>query len=325
MNKPIDFDLLRQQIVEGLRKELSAVRDADPAESFYAYALSTDSEVEAVFWAANSEESLSRQLSGYSREPTPDDIDDERWIPEQWSYGGTLDEPTDTIADWSDGLTDGNICPNDPTAPYWTIREKILDTFVEALAELDAAGFFGDAALREETTLLVSYTEGNWDQTLAWAKRLNPPGVCERLPLFDETPMKPREEAEFQPDQDLLSDVERDFLCLASRGKHAKLASIHEEVGIRELVLNEALVLAARTGKADVCSYLLQVGANPSHQGYGHRTPREIAEQEGRKRLLPLLPSGGRPDEVSPELRYALDKEIHHLLTVVIPQQRAPE
>jgi hypothetical protein len=97
-------------------------------------------------------------------------------------------------------------------------------------------------------------------------------------------------------------------------GKHVELAAIHERAGIRELILNEALVLAARTGKVEVCSYLLALGANPSHVGYGNRTAREFAEQEGRSKVIPLLPAAGAADETAADARHALDGEIRHLL-----------
>jgi hypothetical protein len=159
---------------------------------------------------------------------------------------------------------------------------------------------------------------------------LNPPTVYERLPSLGGYVPQPQEEENFQPDEALLSNEERSFLCLASRGRDSEMQALHEEARIRKLILNEALVLAARTGKVGACEYLLELGAQKLHQGYRGLTAREFAEQEGRKGVLDLLSDtspaeqdSNSADQVELALRYALDRELYHLLTVVIPQQRS--
>ena len=126
MKFAVDLNHLRRQLVEELRKTFSSLHDEHPAETFYAYAISTDAEINAVFWAANSEEGLSRQLSAFTTDQAPEYVDEERWGSESWSYGGTLEASTNTIEGWSEGVTDDNgVLRKDDEAAYYAFMERI--------------------------------------------------------------------------------------------------------------------------------------------------------------------------------------------------------
>ena len=74
----IDFVKLRAEISSAARKAFTEVRDSNPGEAFYAFALYTDDGVMTIEPSANSEENLTRTAGSYGYSD-PADLAYLRW------------------------------------------------------------------------------------------------------------------------------------------------------------------------------------------------------------------------------------------------------
>ena len=118
------------------------------------------------------------------------------------------------------------------------------------------------------------------------------------------------------------NESELDFIAASSCGKLAAVESLND--GMRDLVRAEALVMAARTGRDEVCHFLLEQGVPKDYRGYRGKTAYEFAKQEERTKVVELLDSA--PDSSTAkqiEKRPATtDEDLLWILQVKIPSDR---
>ena len=181
----IDYTELQKEIVSAARQAFSYVRQQHPDETFYAFGLSTDSDVATIDPISNSEEGLQRlgqkyeRLMGEEYEKMRQKYDEPglplwlRWGPDNWEeyegagghYFGRVQEIVSARYEY------------DSDEEFVARKKRRLDTFAAALKELDTEGFFGDDEERQGVTLLLHITdpsgfEEKW--VLEYIKTLNP-------------------------------------------------------------------------------------------------------------------------------------------------------
>ncbi len=309
----LKLNQLRQVVADNARKAFEdALKKVAPAEIFGFCLYSDDSALTIV------------HTIGILRDDWPTKDDDEFWIPHEWEeFGGLLDSANQALLDPSQAWIREYHSATQPTdAQYDQFRNELFNEIVHALVKLRKEGLFGFG----DEQLYLSFSVPDWTEkdVFPWVQELNPTATVNaylQWMMAQTIPSAPL--TLVNPDPGILSIQEKDYLCFASRGRIQQLRDIHS-AGIRDFVIHEALVLAAWKGKTEVCSYLLQCGANPSYPGYRGKTALEFALQDGRESVIELLPDGNTgvsaPDL---EIRHQLNNEIEHLLQVVIPQLRA--
>ena len=158
-----DYDQLREELREGVRKAFTAVRDAHAGENVNAFALVSDGSAMTIDVAANSEEALSRN----------DEDDDYRWNPDEWPYseGGEFLDIAYRLL-----LTQHQDLPSE--IPFEDFQEGVFEAGVRALEELDQEGFFGSGPARDTVILLFHVTDA--DPLEDAARRLNTPAQYQR-------------------------------------------------------------------------------------------------------------------------------------------------
>ncbi|MCY2987974.1 MAG: DUF4303 domain-containing protein [Planctomycetota bacterium] len=160
---------VKQAIIEGVKKFFRKVREQNPSEHFYAFALFTDTEFDSPVLAANSREKLREQLERYSP------LDEGgmcfvKWNPGDWAYlGGAIIGAFDAFSE-----------DDYPLPDYQVSMERSARLFgatIDGLKELSDEGFFGSGESRP-TVFFTIADDGN----AGWAEResarwINPPEV----------------------------------------------------------------------------------------------------------------------------------------------------
>jgi hypothetical protein len=310
----VDFAMLQSTLESCARSAFHRVRSAHPDRTFFGFALYSDDAAMTIGHLVGTTDLL--------REPVDDDL---RWNPLEWDLQDGLelfDPVRDILRRYRNTEPEGKLGESfEPD--FFSMCASVLET-------LRAEGLFSALAGTDEA--YVTFTVADWSERdiFEWVEQLNPPSVVAGyrawMELAAAVPAGPsRTVIELNDADRRLSDSDRDFLCLASRGRLAELTTSWEAGAPDRLVVDEALVLAARTGKRDVCEFLLQRGANTNHAGYMGKTAFEMATQENRGRVVEILEQHDSPprESMPPEERHQLNQEILHLIQVVIPQQRA--
>lgn len=177
--------------------------------------------------------------------------------------------------------------------------------------------------ISDSAIYVYSRLDATDDEYVEWFLQLNgndyEPALRGVLGVAPAEPYKPRNRDETPS---VLKQDEIEFVAAASCGKLATVEKLAD--GVSELVLAEAFVLAARTGRAEVCQYLLNRKVDPSHRGYMGKTALEFATQENRKRVIELLSNGdAQPSSRrAPDRPADLDRELLWILEVKIPEDR---
>ena len=310
----LKLNQLRQLVSDNARTAFEdAVTKVAPAEIF-GFCLYSDESATTIV-----------HTFGILEDGWPTKNDDEFWIPHEWEeFGGLLDSANQALLEPSQAWLHEYHSATQPTdAQYDQFRSDVFNEIAQALVELRTDGLFGFGD--EQLYLCFSVPDWTEQDVFPWVQELNPTATVKayRQWMVEQTTPSVLVTLD-KSDTESFSSQEKDYLCFASRGKIQQLREMYS-AGIRDVVIHEALVLAAWKGKTEVCCYLLECGANPSHQGYRGKTALEFAQQEGRESVIDLLPdSGTGVSTLNPEVRYHLDMEIEYLLRVVIPQQRAP-
>lgn len=304
----IDREHLTTVIIEGARKAFSEVRKQHPDKEFFGYCLYTDDSAGTF-----------AHVVGHREEEWPSQDDDEYWNPHEWTLQDGLhhwDAVQSLIRDYQASAQDGD---------YDAFREGVFEAGVAALSALKFEGLFVNGT--DVNPLYVVFSVSDWseEEVFPWVQRLNSAETVDAYRRWMSAAAVPTTQEPLRaPDVDPFSNVERDFLCLAARGRLQELREL-DGTSVRPFVVDEALVLAASKGRTDVCSFLLSVGAMPCHVGYAYKTALQFAEQERHRRVVSLLSEFAADDrqELDGDLRFACDRAIRHLLTVVIPRQQS--
>ena len=189
---------------------------------------------------------------------------------------------------------------------------------LEALVEIkqsESARFSSDALF------VYSHLEYEVEDYIRWFIELNGPAYEHALKnLLGEEADGKIYTPEARSETRVLTDPEVEFLAAASCGKES---FVREQVGkMSPLCVSEALVLASRTGRVEVCKELIAAGADIGHVGYAGMTAVQLATQENRKRVLEYLANCSARDEKW-ERPPNLDRDILWILEVKIPADRA--
>jgi hypothetical protein len=173
----IDFSLLRIKVKEAAQQAFEMVRANHPNERFYAFALYSDDSAMTIMPTANSEEALLRKAQAEEYLPIPSWL---RWSTSEWSYEAEGDEyfnaacDTINVEDRYDEMESG---------AFEVFRDKVFLTMVQALADLDATGFFGDGEARKVVTLFCSISDSEDAEHFEneSVRQLNPTDVYEKF------------------------------------------------------------------------------------------------------------------------------------------------
>jgi hypothetical protein len=185
----IDWAELRREIKAAARLVFDDYRRNVPEETFYAFALYTDSSSTSIEPAANTEEGYERCVQRYQANKSMMEtyakyniswescLANYRWGVPEWSYCGSKERHFGRASDFCDDESDED-----------ESMEEIIDritgiwaSMVLGLADLDAEGYFGKGDARSRVTIYCTVNDckaGNWVEYES-ARRLNRPEVFE--------------------------------------------------------------------------------------------------------------------------------------------------
>jgi len=172
-----DYERIRSVIREAARSAWLELRAARPNETFYYFGLVTTPNSHRPAPTASSFEGLDRAVAGY-REQRIELLHDElRWSDLESPYALYGDAHFRDVEPFFDALGS----PYD-RAPQ--VNRSLREAMVGALADLDADGFFGRGAARDDVVLDVTVSdEAGAIARLASASRLNPATALAGYPL----------------------------------------------------------------------------------------------------------------------------------------------
>ena len=185
----VDFKLLRSRIAEASAQTFRALRNAHPAESFYAFALYTTDDAVGVNPSANSdgayrntvdretaEEATTKFLESNGISLSASLLGDHRWSPYDWQYDCAESEGFNIVNVLINNEGTGFYDEHDALG-FEKFKAGILASMVLGLQDASAAGAFGIGAARDPVTLFCSVAsseEAIWFEEDS-AKRLNVP------------------------------------------------------------------------------------------------------------------------------------------------------
>lgn len=161
-----NYTALQQELVEATRRAFNEVRESHRGESFYVFALFTTPDCSYVLPTAYSEEALAAK--GESA----------RWDPYDWKSHSEGEQHFDRVQKLLDDNPATNIADDAAAEKH---IERLLETFIKALKQLDAEGFFGVGSDREKVVVLIRLDDEDTNLLLECAEQLNPPSVFERF------------------------------------------------------------------------------------------------------------------------------------------------
>ncbi|MBN3724791.1 DUF4303 domain-containing protein [Burkholderia sp. Ac-20379] len=176
------FPGFAHDIADAARTTYRALLAAHPDETFYTFALYTDSGAMTVVSSANSEEGLERARQQFNRgrdphAPAPAWL---IWSTAEWAYEAAEASAFNAL---SKRLADTVIGPAVPEAEFGAFFRALQLDMIEALRLLDQEGLFGTGAAREKFTLFISISDDDGADALESesATMLNPPAVAQRF------------------------------------------------------------------------------------------------------------------------------------------------
>jgi hypothetical protein len=182
-----DMDEARRLIKDGAKAFFRELREKQPEQVFYAYAIYNDGDASGLNLAANSEQGYEKVLAKYRGDESfmkcLKDMGLEfspynyRWGFPEWVYCGGAKhlQPADDLLEAVDRDDD-----EDPKT-YDEFKGQAFAAMVLALRDFDSEGFFGTGPERQKVTLLCSLSDSS---DTAWLEHesahfLNPPDVYE--------------------------------------------------------------------------------------------------------------------------------------------------
>jgi hypothetical protein len=148
----LDFEPLTAAIIVAARAAFTEARETWPDENYFAYALSTIDDATYVGASANSHENHAAIAEANDvEEGTPDD-EYYQWSPCEWGeleyLGADGFEPVDALLQ--------ELYEATPDEGHATFAEGVRRSMQDALAALDAEGFFGKGRARAKVTLFCT-------------------------------------------------------------------------------------------------------------------------------------------------------------------------
>lgn len=289
MNKS-DRQKLTQLITQGARKAFTEIRNQHPDKELFGYCLYSDDSALTMM-----------HIVGHHPAKSSPRTEDVQWIPHQWQLQDGLDHlkpAQDWILEFQNSVNEDD---------YEAYTHQVFEAGADALDELRKEGFFSD-----QSYVLFSVSDWSEDDVFEWVERLNPEPIAQAYKAWMEKQKKPDPPAP-PPEPHKFQLPEEDFhlLKMASKGRTPDFLKMPLDQ-YRQVILNEAFVLAARKGKLEKCQHLLAAGADPRHVGYRYNTALDIATQEKRHSVVELVANlcGDERHEPDPEFRKKHDGEI---------------
>ncbi|MEW6304747.1 MAG: DUF4303 domain-containing protein [Verrucomicrobiota bacterium] len=171
---------LQSAIAEAARKVFTELRAAHAKETFYAFALYTNTEASSISATANTEEGLIRRAREYEareKRGLQEHARTLRWNPADWAYHCAGEEHFEEAQDILDARP-GDLDDDDDNDKEIEAR---LAAFIAALKSLDKEGLFGRGKAREGVVLLVMMGDQEIKLLLRCAQQLNPSKVYKRF------------------------------------------------------------------------------------------------------------------------------------------------
>lgn len=170
----MDWNALELEIYNATRKAFEDLRREHSNEEFYAYALYTDSDAMTVQASANSLHGFEKAVSHQS-DTSAATLAYYKWATSEWAYEGWKASFFKEIS--------AQLRTSESRKSLATFKQNVSAAMTGALKKLDAEGFFGVNAEREEVVLFISVTDDDQAQSVEddSARLLNPRSVSERF------------------------------------------------------------------------------------------------------------------------------------------------
>lgn len=204
------LDALAASLAAAGRAAFTQARTEYPDESFYCFALFTDALATYVHATCCGEQGLRDTAAAYAESgggSVAEHAVDLRWSPCDSPYDMLGEEHFDRANELLGNRPDPYDLDDEACEAEVAAR---FEACFQALAQLDAEGFFGRGADRERVVVTVWQGDESERSRLASVQRLNPPAVAER----------------FARDLDIPQPL-GDFVTLGSRGAYQITAVVH--------------------------------------------------------------------------------------------------
>ncbi|SRR5579885_1596983 len=174
------FQRFRSAIVHAARLIFTDFRTQYQEERFYSFAIYADNYAGGMNPATQTEEAWQRALATNTMYGK-DELGILRYCPDEWDmdYCGVPHHKKE----WLDAIRLIEPILDDENLSWEQAVRPTFESMIEALAELDADGFFGRGSEREEITLMIWITDSSLAEEW-WAhsiKRLNSDAVYRRF------------------------------------------------------------------------------------------------------------------------------------------------
>lgn len=180
----INYPEFSEKVREALRATFTDLLEANPARSFYAFAIWTDDSLQFANAAANTEEGLAATVDRYVDEVDPkygttSTRNSMRWAHGDWEFFPV--EGKDYLAEVNAVLQENFNADEDL---FEQQLEPLAQALLDGFRQLEAEGFFGAGEARAKITLLLV---GDLDEEVVdhWVRTLNPPEVAQRFIDWD--------------------------------------------------------------------------------------------------------------------------------------------
>ncbi|MGO4536953.1 DUF4303 domain-containing protein [Leifsonia sp. 2MCAF36] len=169
-----DFARIRSAIADAAREAWTRLRDERPTDDFYYFGLWTTPVAHRPAPTACSLQGLQRAVKAFRADGVAVEPDELRWAVNASPYDLFGDESFARLEPLFEAQGD----PYDRPRPA---NEALLGAMEGAIADLDAAGFFGVGAERQALVVNVTMpAHERPEDALESARRLNPAGALER-------------------------------------------------------------------------------------------------------------------------------------------------
>jgi hypothetical protein len=176
----IDRTAFRSTVLRELRSAWETLRRRHQDERFYGFGVYTTDVVDYLTVTASTEEGLAAVASAYVDRDGGDPALREaslRWSP----CDSPLHQEGEGLLCESDRLRSEGPDPYDETPEADETVAMVIETAVEALQELDDAGFFGTGADRAQLVLGIWKGDQSDEERVEFVRRLNPQPVADRF------------------------------------------------------------------------------------------------------------------------------------------------
>ena len=183
----IDFNELYVLLLDATRKAFTAVKEAHPSETFYAFVLHYDHNHDGyiILPSCNSEEAHMRrwELTETDRVHQTLEWSYSRWSCDDWRYYRWGRQYFNSVSQWISlniYRTLGRADNTEIAAVMTSLEEGVTTTCLNVMKALDQEKFFGQGEARERVVLNIVSENQSEIENISHVYLLNPPSVYER-------------------------------------------------------------------------------------------------------------------------------------------------